>query len=73
MFPCGRQCAPCQGIFILQYTLDVLGLHWAQRSSIATLTSHILLLAQIQAQKHILLGPNIWSNYFMLLGPIPSP
>jgi len=57
-----------KGIFVLQYTLDVLGLHWAQRSLIVTLTSNILLLAQIQAQKPMLLGPNTWSNYFMLLG-----
>ena len=27
-------------IFVLQYTLYFLGLHWAQRSSIVTLTSH---------------------------------
>jgi len=60
-------------IFVLQYTLDVLGLHWAQRSPIVTLTRSILLLAQIQAQKPMLLGPNIWFNYFMLLGSIQSP
>ena len=59
MLPCGRPCAPCQGIFVLQYALDVLGLHWAQRSPIVTLTSHIFQLAQIQAQKPKLLGPNI--------------
>jgi len=50
-----------------------LGLHWAQRSPIVTITSHILQLAQIQAQKLMLLDPNIWSNYFMLLGPIHDP
>ena len=27
----------------------------------------------IQGQKPMLLGPNIWSNYSMLLGPIHGP
>jgi len=30
MLPCGRPCAPFQGIFVLQYVLDVLGFVWIE-------------------------------------------
>jgi len=62
--------APCQAEFCTILYLDVLELHWAQRSPIVTLLRPILLLTQIQAQKSMLLDPLFRPNYLQKRNPI---
>jgi len=64
MLPCGRPCAPCQGIFVLQYTLDVLGLCWAQRSPIVTLTSQYFTIGLNTSPKTYTTWPKYFSQLF---------